>query len=318
MGIFGNKPAEQETSLVPDALDELQVVQLEENPDAVEQVVKELQQEAPRDEGAAALLAAIYYDADRAASFERYYQSRDFEATVHLLDLFGISPQARIIEVGAGPGFLASALNRRNYRIEILEPSRHWNSGTGYLRTRESDRNIAIHSDHVAWHAAAAPYDLILTKNCLHHFQNITQVAVSLRQKLKPGGWWIAIREWFADDARELAAAVARHPFRLRNPKIYEWPYPAHHYAESLELAGLRLHAVVPAGYANNCLGAFSEEPGSRENAAFTAKIDRLLAKRPERTVDEFWREVKKNRFEGGTCRTFTRPQVMVFRKDRV
>jgi 2-polyprenyl-3-methyl-5-hydroxy-6-metoxy-1,4-benzoquinol methylase len=317
MGLFAKKK-ESPKGTGPDAIDRLDVINLQENPDLVEKAVIELQQQARTDRDAAALLSAIYYDEDRAASFGRFFASRDFAATLRLLGHFGIGPQARLIEVGAGPGFLASALARKGHRIEILEPSTHWNSGTGYLRTRDDSRAIPIHTDHVAWHAAAEPYDAILTKNCLHHFQNITHVAVCLRQKLKPGGWWVAIREWFADDARELAGAVSNHPFRRRNPLIYEWPYPAHHYAECLEMAGLRLHAVVPNGYANGCLGACSEEPGSPKNDAFTAKLDGVLAAHPEKTVRDFWREVKKNRFEGGSEKTYTRPQAMIFQKVRV
>jgi 2-polyprenyl-3-methyl-5-hydroxy-6-metoxy-1,4-benzoquinol methylase len=302
----------------PDAMDSLPVIALEENSDRVEAAVRALQAGARSDEKTRALLAAIYYEEDRAASFHRYAASRDFAATLRLLRLFGITTQSRIVEVGAGPGFLASALNQHKFRVEILEPSTNWNSGTGYLRTRPGDQNIVIHSDHISWHAAPDRYEVVLTKNCLHHFPNMTQVAVSLRQKLNPGGWWIALREWFADDARELAAAVGNHPFRRKDPAIYEWPYPAHHYVEALEMAGLRLHAVVPSGYDNGCLGAYSEEMPSRKTQDATARSDRLLERQPERTVKAFWGEVKKNRFEGGAARHYTRPQALIFRKVRV
>jgi len=315
MGFFKKKTAKPMSSLDPDAIDLLRVVSMEENSDSVEKAVRELQQEARNDEKARALLSSIFYEEDRELSFRRYGKSRDLAATLRLFEIFGVSPSSRIIEVGAGPGFLASALNRLKYPIEILEPSTHWTSGTGYLRTREEDKNIPIHTDHVSWHGCTSKYDVIVTKNCIHHFQNISQVAVCLRQKLSSDGLWISIREWFADSARELADSLAHHPFRVKNPVIYEWPYPAHHYAEALELAGLSLVAVVPNGYANGCMGTYSEEPGSPKNNAFTEKIDRLLAGRPEETVKAFWNEVKKNKFEGGTQRIYTRPQVMIFKK---
>jgi hypothetical protein len=122
-------------------------------------------------------------------------------------------------------------------------------------------------------------------------------VAASLRQKLSAGGKWFAFREQFADTPKELGEALARHPYCQRFG-TYEWFYPAHHYVESIELAGFRLDAVVPAGYANDCLGTFSEGPQSAASRWSTDRLDALLARSPVKTVDAFWQEVQRNRFE--------------------
>jgi hypothetical protein len=72
---------------------------------------------------------------------------------------------------------------------------------------------------------------------------------------------------------------------------------------------------LCPAGYANNCLATYSEGPPNAASRRATDRLDALLAQSPYKTVDAFWREVRRNRFErAGVC-VYTRPQVMIFTK---
>jgi hypothetical protein len=141
----------------------------------------------------------------------------------------------------------------------LLEPNNYFNTGTGYVRTRPDAARMVIHSNLADWHAASAPFDVIVTKNCIHHFKNLSQSAAAIRQKMHKNALWFSFREWFADSSNELYTLIATHPFCQRYG-LYEWPYPAHHYAESIEIAGFELAAVVPGGYANNWLSCFAEE----------------------------------------------------------
>jgi hypothetical protein len=176
-----------------------------------------------------------------------------------------------------------------------------WNTGTGYLRSREDAEGIEIFNDHLAWHAKPLRYDVFITKNCIHHLQNIGMVAASLRQKLSAGSKWFAFREQFANTPKDLGEALARHPYCQRSG-TYEWFYP-------IELAGFRLDAVVPAGYANE------EGPQSAASRWSTDRLGALLARSPVKTVNAFWQEVQRNRFEKAGAGVYTRPQVMIFTK---
>jgi hypothetical protein len=135
-----------------------------------------------------------------------------------------------------------------------------------------------------------------------------------LRQKLKPGGRWFAFREWYADTPQELAANLANHPF-CQPFRLYEWPYPAAHYAKAIELAGFRLSAVLPIDYANNCMGSYAEGEPSAENVILTKQIDALLESDPQATVAEFWREELENQSLDAPKRRYTRPQMFMFVK---
>jgi hypothetical protein len=295
-------------------LDEVNVTTLREDPHLLEKVIVGQQQQAASDEAVADLLRSLFLLPGRDADFDHFAKSFEFATILRLLQTFGVTPDRRLIEIGGGPGFLTWALHRAGYRIDLLEPNPLWNTGTGYLRSRADAKGIEIFNDHLAWHATPLRYDVFITKNCIHHFQNIGLVAASLRQKLVAGGKWFAFREQFANTPKELGEGLASHPYCQRFG-TYEWFYPAHHYVESIELTGFRLDAIVPAGYANDCLATYSEGPPSAASRRATDRLDTLLAQSPSETVDAFWREVRRNRFErAGVC-VYTRPQVMIFTK---
>jgi len=260
------------------------------------------------------LLESIYLLPGRDADFQRFASSKEFASILRLFHIFGIDKRKSLLEIGGGPGFLTWALHRQGYSIDLFEPNAEWNTGTGYLRSRVDTHGINVFNDHMAWHASAVHYDAFITKTCIHHFPNIGMVAASLRQKLNDGGRWLAFREQFADTPRELGEALAGHPY-CQKFGTYEWFYPAHHYVEAIELAGFRLDTVIPAGYANDCLGTYSEGPESAASRIFTRKIDTILVKSPNATVDAFWSEVRRNREKRAGLRVYTRPQVMIFSK---
>ncbi len=287
------------------------ILTLEENPERHEQVIT-----AQQNDPAAAiqkLLQSIYLEKDRDSAFARFARGLEFRTIRKILDTFGVGRDARILEIGGGAGFLAWALHTSGYtNVSLLEPNGQFTTGTGYLRSREDAKGLRIHNDLKAWHAGSDTYDVIVTKNCIHHFLNIAQAAASIRQKLTARARWFAFREQFADTPQELYGLFANHPY-CQPYGLYEWSYPASHYVEAIEIAGFGLRAVVPSGYANNTLGTYQEDPGPPEIAHLTAQIDDLLAKNPQGTVQAFWEEALRNRFQQGTAKFFTRPQLMVF-----
>ncbi|HEY9759843.1 MAG TPA: methyltransferase domain-containing protein [Oculatellaceae cyanobacterium] len=300
-----------------DKLDQLKLIDLKEDPSLVEDCMILEQHRAESEEDARAILNAIFLQADRQGDFERFYESRDFNATLNILRLFSLSQSAKILEIGGGPGFLGWALKRSGFtNLDMLEPNNYWNTGTAYLRSRPDARSIRIFRDTQDWHSVSEPYDAFITKNCIHHFQNLTMAAATLRQKLKPGGFWFAFREWFADTAEEVAELVRTHPY-CQKYGLYEWPYPAAHYVESFALAGLKLWAIVPAGYRNDCLGTYSENMPESEQTK-DDELDKLLEVEPEKTVQQFWKEVAAIRSGDFSTRLYTHPQLMVFKRFEV
>jgi len=298
-----------------DEADRLQIHSLVEDPEKWEQLIRTEIDRARADPAAYSMLESIYYEEDRARAFERFRQGAEFQRIQRLLQLFGVTRDQRICEIGGGAGWLAWALFMSGYRsIELLEPNPCFITGTGYLRSREDSSELRICNDIDAWYSEADSYDMILTHNCVHHFRGIAHAAASIRQKIRPGGRWLMLREWFADDALELYAQLRDHPYSQRYG-VFEFPYPSSHYVESLELAGFELKAVIPAAYANNVLGGYFEHEGGRIRRAATRAFDAVLQRAPAVSRRLYGIELFANRYLSARARIFTRPQAMLFRR---
>lgn len=119
-------------------LDEINVTTLREDPDLLEKVIVGQHQQAASNESVADLLRSIFLLPDCDADFGRFAKSVEFATILRLLQTFGVARDQTLIEIGGGPGFLTWALHRAGYRIGLLEPNALWNTGTGYLRSREA------------------------------------------------------------------------------------------------------------------------------------------------------------------------------------
>jgi len=294
-------------------IDALNLHALVEEPDRLEKAIAEQQAASASNPETRALLESIYLEPDRARSFERFLNGLEFRTILKILDIFGVAKATPICELGGGPGFLSWALSKSGFTsLHLMEPNGLFNTGTGYLRSRQDAAAITVHNDLNAWHAGTQRFPVVITKNCIHHFKNIPMAAATIRRKMQSGGLWFAFRESYAETAQELYSSIQAHPF-CQKYGLYEWWYPSWHYVESIEMAGFKTKAIVPWMYANNTLGAYQENPGGPEIESLTAQIDALLQRNPEATVTSYWQEVLRNRFQNGDTRLFSRPQLMVF-----
>lgn len=298
-----------------DAADRLKIHSLVEDPARWEAMIRAEIERARTDASARAVIESIYCDEDREAAFERFRRGPELARILALFERLGVPRDARICEIGGGAGWLGWALHHEGYRrLEMLEPNGEHVSGTGYLRTRADAADIRIWNDLDAFYADPGRYDLILTHNCVHHFRSIGYVAAAIRQKVEESGRWLMMREWFADSAEELYQRLREHPYSQRYG-VFEFPYPASHYVESVEMAGFELCSVVPSGYANGLLDGTGESEGGRVNQLGSRAFEGFLGIAPGATAGLYRAELFANRYLGRRLRRFTRPQAMVFRR---
>ena len=296
-------------------MDALNLYFLTEDPDQFEEVIRREIELSRTDPQARRLIEIIYCDEDRDAAFQRYKGGLEFRYVQRLLGYFGVTSDTSICEVGGGPGFLAWALHQAGYRdVSLLEPNSNFITGTGYLCTRPDADGVKICNDLGAWYASPERVEVILTRNCLHHFKNISWTAACIRQKMMPGATWVAMRESYAETDRELYARLRDHTL-CHKYGIYEYSYPANHYIEAIKLAGFCLLAVVPRRYGNGCLQGHVFDEGSFKNRLFTAPVDWMLKRLPATTVWLYEVEHFVKRYLGLAPRLFSRPQAMVFRR---
>lgn len=260
------------------------------------------------------MLRSIYLDENRSESYERFKKSQEFQAhRSEILRRTGGNLDAKICEIGAGPGFLGVALAESGFtNVCMLEPNGEWITGTGFIEPLANQLGVKIWNDIDAWYDSSETYDYIISKACVHHFQNISKTAAEISCKLKSGGEWLMFDEFFANTTEDLYAALHEHSHAIKYGQ-YEWPYSAGLYVDMLELVGYRLIEVLPHRYHNNYLtrNVVEKIRLTRLVTSITKLLLRLgitvLAFRVERFL--FDSVGLRNRF-----RIFTRPQLLVFR----
>lgn len=200
-----------------------------------------------------ALLEVLYLDEDRASSFERYCASKEFKTLLdEILRQAKSDYNIKICEIGAGNGFFAVALAKSGFRnLSILEPNNGWITGTGFIEKTANTHGVRIWNSLDDWYNSDELYDLIITKACVHHFENICKVGTEIRCKISANGKWLMFEEWIANSAGELYYLLANHPHTAKYGQ-YEWPYSASIYVQLMQMAGFKLTEVIPNKYKNN------------------------------------------------------------------
>jgi hypothetical protein len=265
-----------------------------------------------------AFLEVYYLDENREASFERFCNSMEFkvmfeEITRHTK----YDWNAKICEVGAGSGFLAVALAKSGFsNVSILEPNENWITGTGFIADYARKHGVTIWNNLDSWYQSDDKYDLIITKACVHHFDNVCKVAAEIRCKIDDNGEWLMFDESFANSTQELYQALTCHPHVYKYAQ-YEWPYSAILYVGLLDLAGYKLDEVIPFRYKGNYI-ARNVSDKARFSKLVTI-VTRILV-HLKSTVIFLKIESLIDRYFGMTAklRLFTRPQLLVFRLKKV
>ncbi|MEQ1695597.1 MAG: methyltransferase domain-containing protein [Hyphomicrobiaceae bacterium] len=297
--------------------DDLEFHALREDPSLWERLIEEENTRAETEPAARERVESMYWERDRAKAFQRYFESLDFQQVTELLGIFGLTHEQTLCEIGGGSGQLAWSLAKAGFKhVDLLEPNALPVTGTGWLQTQVASgaTAVGICNSLDDWYADKARYDVIVTRNCVHHFPNIALVAAAIRQKIQPGGRWIMIREAFADTPQELRAALQTHPY-CQKYGVYEFYFPARHYVESLEFAGFKLRAVVPSGYGNNAISGYTSDGGKPSTQRRTKTWRMMLKRMPVVTTGLFRAETFLKRNLGLRRNRYSRPQIMVFER---
>ena len=294
---------------------EFPLAELAEDPDRVEAAYEREQKLAESDPERRARLESIYAEKDRGRAFERFAASRELAAIEKLLKAIPAGPDTRIVELGGGAGFLSWALQSKGYAsVDLVEPNGHWTTGTGYLESR-SDHSVRVWNDLDEWYRSNETYDLVVTRNCVHHFPPLPYVAACVRSKLRRNGAWLMLREAFTDGYEETIRRVASHPYATRYG-LYEFFFNPEYYVQGMREGGFRLEAVIPGRYEGGVLETFAENKVPTLPARIlTRVVDEMLARRKGLTRIAYEAELLIGKVASRTPRRFSRPPALLFRR---
>jgi hypothetical protein len=282
-----------------------------------ETILKEIEL-AKTDPKIKTMLEILYLDEDREASFQRFCSSMEFKVTFEeIVRHAEYDWNVKICEVGAGSGFLAVALAKAGFHnVSILEPNRDWITGTGFIADYARKYGVRIWNDLDSWYEAEELYDLIITKACVHHFDNACKVGAEIRFKLDKHGKWMMFDEFFANSSEDLLSVLNNHVHAAKYGQ-YEWPYSASLYAELMDLAGYTLEEVIPNRYKNSYLCRnISEKRKLAKTVTIAAKI--LIALHLTVIAFKLERFIDRCVLINTKFRLFTLPQLIVLRPKAV
>lgn len=185
----------------------------------------------------AKLVRDCYYDDPIKDAAERFYNSSEW------LDLRRYLPtkKGNALDIGAGRGISSFALAKDGWNVTALEPDNSNIVGNGAIKEliRETGMiDIAV----VAERGENLPFpdnnfDLVYTRQSLHHADNLAEFCKEVERVLKPGGVLVASREHVIRKQGDLETFLNNHP--LHKEYGGENAYKVATYKKALTDAGL-------------------------------------------------------------------------------
>jgi 2-polyprenyl-3-methyl-5-hydroxy-6-metoxy-1,4-benzoquinol methylase len=113
-------------------------------------------------------------------TLEHLREIRLYELGV-ILDILTVSPEDRVLEIGAGKGWQAQAMKNLGYNIKAIEiaPSNNRNHRV-YQVTEYNGRNIPFDN---------STFDIVISSNVLEHIPHVYEFQEEIHRILKPNGY---------------------------------------------------------------------------------------------------------------------------------
>lgn len=182
------------------------------------------------------LVRDCYFDMPLLPSAERYWQSEEWAAVKAFLP----RGKGRALDIGAGRGISSYALARDGWQVTALEPDPSELVGGGAISSIAQQAQLSIEvvqefGEKLPF--ADGSFDLVFTRQVLHHARDLKQLCAEISRVLKPGGRLIAIRDHVLHRREDMQAFLDGHI--LHNLYAGENAYLFQEYVDAIEQAPL-------------------------------------------------------------------------------
>jgi 2-polyprenyl-3-methyl-5-hydroxy-6-metoxy-1,4-benzoquinol methylase len=188
------------------------------------------------------LVRACYYDDPVLEAAKRFAASDEWQAVTKLLA--GRSGSA--LDLGAGRGISSYALATSGWQVTALEPDPSDLVGAGaiHLLAKESGLPITVVQGIAEeMDFGDGMFDLVYTREVLHHARDLKEMCRQVARALKPGGVFLACREHIISQKSDLPAFLEAHP--LHHLYGGENAYLLNEYLEAIRAAGMRVREIL-------------------------------------------------------------------------
>jgi len=189
------------------------------------------------------LVRSCYYDDPLLEAAQRYHESSEWLAIRKLLREVS---RGRVLDVGAGRGISSYALARDGWQVTALEPDASNLVGAGAIRQLAVDARLEI--TVVEEECERLPFEdeafqLVFIRQALHHANDLCRFCREAARVLKPGGFFLAVREHVISRQSDLDAFLDSHP--LHGLYGGENAYLLRDYLTAFTAAGLTMAEVL-------------------------------------------------------------------------
>jgi ubiquinone/menaquinone biosynthesis C-methylase UbiE len=186
------------------------------------------------------MVRLCYLDEDNHAAAQRFAASEEFAEIIQMLRLNG--RKCRVLDVGCGNGIASYAFASLGHQVDAIDPEPSNDVGYGAARRLAG----VVHPGTITVTEAFVEelpfpdntFDVVYTRQAVHHFGDLQQGLAECHRVLKPGGMLLATREHVVDNEQQLQQFLANHLLHQKHGG--ENAYPLQQYQSALQIAGFR------------------------------------------------------------------------------
>jgi SAM-dependent methyltransferase len=183
------------------------------------------------------LVQACYYDDPLLEAAKRFAASIEWRATLRLLP----ERAGTALDFGAGRGISSYALAAGGWQVTALEPDPSELVGAGAIRALASEAKmpVTVVQGFAEEMEFDGMFDLVYTREVLHHARDLREMCRQAARALKPGGMFLACREHVISRKEDVETFRNNHPLH----RLYggENAYLEEEYLSAISKSGLKL-----------------------------------------------------------------------------